>query len=308
MNDQYPIHKVKLDWAIQPEAMGTKRKFWYRYPASNESDWLFKYPRQNTGEHWAEKIVAEIAEALKIPHARVELAEAFENSSSVESERGTATESFAQRGIDLIHGNQIMTLVVPDYQRGLAFHQSYHSLGNIFEGLRRAFGPTAMRRQAQLGLCRYLVLDALVGNTDRHHENWGVLVRSSRRRFIAKLAPSFDHASSLGRELSDSGRERRLANGTVGEYSERGQCGIYWSESSDQSPSPLGLIRFAAQQYPSLFLPTLKQLESLEPSKLDNIVSRVPATWMTEASRRFAVALLYYNCHELISTYKDISQ
>ena len=308
MNDYYPIHKIMLEWAVQPEAMGTKRKFWYRDPASDQSDWMFKYPRQNTGEHWAERIVAEIAKRLKIPHARVELAEVYGNSSSVEPERGTTTESFAPAEIDLIHGNQIMTLEMPNYEQGLDFHQSYHTLDNIFKGLTRVLGPTTIRRQAQLGLCRYLVLDALVGNTDRHHENWGVLVRFSRRRFIAKLAPSFDHASSLGRELSDSARERRLAAGTVGEYSERGQGGIYWSQSSDQSPSPLGLVRLAALRYPSLFLRTLQQLESLEPCKLENIVSRVPPNWMTEASRRFAVDLLYYNCQQLIKMHKDISQ
>ena len=121
--------------------MGTKRKFWYRHPASHQSDWMFKYPRQNTGEHWAEKIVAEVASALKIPHARVELAETNEDSSSVALERGSTTKSFSQVGIGLIHGNQIMTLVMPSYEQGLDFHQSYHTLDNIFEGLGKVFGP-----------------------------------------------------------------------------------------------------------------------------------------------------------------------
>ncbi len=308
MNDHYPIHKIKPEWAVESEAMGTKRKFWYRHPASHQSDWMFKYPRQNTGEHWAEKIVAEVASALKIPHARVELAETNEDSSSVALERGSTTKSFSQVGIGLIHGNQIMTLVMPSYEQGLDFHQSYHTLDNIFEGLGKVFGPTTLRRRAQLGLCRYLVLDALVGNTDRHHENWAVLCRFSGRKLIAKLAPSFDHASSLGRELLDSGRERRLAAGTVGEYSERGHGGIYWSQSSDHSPSPLDLIRLAAPQYPSFFLPMLKQLESFELWKLDIIVNRVPPNWMTEASRKFAINMLYYNCQELIKIHKDISK
>jgi serine/threonine protein kinase HipA of HipAB toxin-antitoxin module len=41
----------------------------------------------------------------------------------------------------------------------------------------------------------YLVLDALIGHTDRHEENWGVIEGITGAK---RLAPSFDHASSLG--------------------------------------------------------------------------------------------------------------
>ncbi len=51
-----------------------------------------------------------------------------------------------------------------------------------------------------------LVLDALIGNTDRHEENWGVVEPQEARR----LSPSFDHASSLGFLLSDSQKRQRL--------------------------------------------------------------------------------------------------
>ena len=52
----------------------------------------------------------------------------------------------------------------------------------------------------------------------------------------------------------------------------------------------------------------LKQLESFELWKLDIIVNRVPPNWMTEASRKFAINMLYYNCQELIKIHKDISK
>jgi hypothetical protein len=58
----------------------------------------------------------------------------------------------------------------------------------------------------QNAMARYFVLDALICNTDRHHENWGFLmtyqpVDSENVNDQLKMAPSFDHASSLGREL-----------------------------------------------------------------------------------------------------------
>lgn len=49
-------------------------------------------------------------------------------------------------------------------------------------------------------LAGYVTLDALILNTDRHHENWALIrARSSDGRLIHRVAPTFDHASSLGR-------------------------------------------------------------------------------------------------------------
>ncbi|WP_172435571.1 HipA domain-containing protein, partial [Escherichia coli] len=45
----------------------------------------------------------------------------------------------------------------------------------------------------------YLLLDAWIGNTDRHHENWAFISLGEK----IYLAPTYDHASSMGRELSD---------------------------------------------------------------------------------------------------------
>lgn len=50
----------------------------------------------------------------------------------------------------------------------------------------------------------YLVLDALVGNGDRHPGNWAILERQSDgARF---LAPTYDHGSALGAGLTDDNR------------------------------------------------------------------------------------------------------
>jgi hypothetical protein len=63
-------------------------------------------------------------------------------------------------------------------------------------------------------------------NTDRHHENWGILVDPTATEPPC-LAPSFDHASSLGFLLSDDERAERLQtndrNRTVEAFAERGR-------------------------------------------------------------------------------------
>jgi len=96
----YSVFEIQPEWVLEPETMGSKDKFWYR-AKDGEPEWLFKFPQPNTGQHWSERIAAEIAACLETLHAQVELA-VFQGT------RGSATESFAREGRELAHGNQIL--------------------------------------------------------------------------------------------------------------------------------------------------------------------------------------------------------
>lgn len=228
-SEPYPIIEVRPEWVLEPEAMGSKTKFWYR--ADDSSDWLFKYPQANTGQDWAEKIAAEVAACLKILHAPVELA-------VLEGERGSATESFARGGQNLFHGNQVLGGKVLGYDKAAKFRHSSHTLANIWLALERSFTTPESITLAKETIAEFLVLDALIGNTDRHHENWGLLCKRESGGWKGFIAPSFDHASSLGRELRDEKRTRLIADGRVGYYAEKGHGGIFWSEEEQRGPSP----------------------------------------------------------------------
>lgn len=285
----YPVVNVDPDWTLQPEAMGGKRKFWYREPGQ-EVDWLFKYPREYTGEHWAEKVAAEIAARLRVLHGRVELAR-------VERTRGTTTKSFTN-GRQLFHGNQLLMKKVADYDADRVFGQSGHTLANIWRVMDDFQGTDAIYR-AKCRFAGFLVLDAVIGNTDRHHENWGLLLRRTQSGWKGQVAPSFDHASSLGRELQDSTRDRILERRTVGHYSERGRGGIYWSEGDKRGPSPLELVRRAVRNEPEFFRPVSSRLGHLSDDALREVIRRVPSGWISPSARQFAVELMRYNLAQL---------
>lgn len=291
MADSYRIVKVKPEWVIDREDMGTKTKFWYRDP-DGEVEWLFKHSRPNTGEYWSEKIAAEVASVIGVRHAEVELAE-------FEGERGSATKSFARGGWALYHGNQVLERTVGDYDPKKKFHQSQHTLANIFEGMDRIFVRPEAASEAKRTLAEYAVLDALIGNTDRHHENWGLLRRREGGVLKGFVAPSFDHATSLGRELLDERRDRFLAENRVGGYAEKGRGAIYWSEDERRGPSPLELVRRAVRTYPDLFRPAVLKLTGIDKNVFSQIVDRIPSDWMTSSARVFAVTLLFYNYNQL---------
>ena len=283
MPDYYPIVEVNPEWMLDPESMGSKQKFWYRDPGdTSSSDWLFKYPRPDSGEHWAEKIAAEVAQLLEIPHGRVELAVCGDT-------RGSVTESFTGSHWEMFHGNQLLELRVGNYNPDRR-RPSQHTLVNIWQTL-ISFDRSKLR------FAEYLILDAIIGNTDRHHENWGVLIADTG--WERELAPSFDHASSLGRDISDEVRDRRLREGSVGAYVERGRGGIYWSEDDRWGPSPLELVRRAVVEYPNFFRPGLAKLAWLHERNILEIMGRVPVGWMTDSQRSFATAIMLYNLEQL---------
>ena len=291
MSDPYRIVEVKPEWVIDREDMGTKTKFWYRDP-DEDANWLFKYPRSDTGEHWAEKIAEEVASVLGVIRAKVELAQ-------FEGDRGSVTESFARGGRALYHGNQMLERVVSGYEPRRRFRQSQHTLANIFEVMDRAFARSETAIRAKRTIASYTVLDALIGNTDRHHENWGLLLRRQDYSLRGFVALSFDHASSLGRELLDDRRDRFLEENRVGDYAEKGRGAIYWSEDERRGPSPLELVRRAARDYSNLFRPVLLKLAEIDESVFFKIVRRIPPDWMTSSAREFAVKLLCYNYRQL---------
>jgi len=295
MSDSYPVFEITPEWVLEPEGMGSKEKFWYR-EREGAPDWLFKFPQPNTGQHWAEKIAAEVADCLGIRHARVELA-VFQGT------RGSSSESFAGDRRDLYHGNQILAGQVLDYQPAKRFKQSDHTLENIFTALERSFSTKEGAQRAKRDMVDYLVLDAVIGNTDRHHENWGILRRRVGDRWQGVLAPSFDHASSLGRELADTSdgkcRIRFLGEGRVGVYAEKAPGAIYWSREDRKGLSPLALVRRATEKHPDLFRLALGRLERLSRPRLQEIVTQIPTDWISPVAQEFAVELMCYTLNEL---------
>ena len=289
MLEPYAVVEVKPEWCMGPEELGTKNKFWYRAPGGTGKRWLFKLAREGTGEHWAEKVAAEAAAALGVEHAKVELA-------LYGDARGSTTESFLGAGESLYLGNQILEATVGSYNPDKAYGQSGHTLDNVFRAMDKVFPAERAATEARCRIARYAVLDALIGNTDRHHENWGVVRSGGCPVFVA---PSFDHASSLGRELADARRSRLLAEERVANYIDRGHGGIYRSENERRGPSPLNLVRWAAGKYPDLFRPALERLKRLDENVIENIVARVPDSWMSRPAREFAAASMRHGLERM---------
>lgn len=294
MSIPYPVLNVLPADVEDSEQMGTKPKFWFR---RGRERWLFKEPRGNTGEHWAEKVAAEIGHLLGVVCARVELAE-------FEGKRGSASLSFADRseGMFLIHGNELLAAVVTGYDKDKIRQQSDHTWERILAVFARLSSLQQLDRTAEADMAGFLVLDALIGNVDRHHQNWGCLLQmlpGGRSRLT--IAPSFDHASSLGRELSPDEAERVVAEQRVARYVEKGRGGIYRASTDKRGANPLALACELATQRPELFAQWIERLRQLPLESLAGCIERLPDDWAAPSNRRFALEFLRHSWAKLTS-------
>lgn len=288
------IINISSDWIDGTEDMGSKRKFWFLLDGERNNKWLYKKARPNTGEHWAEKVASEVAELLELPTHQVSLAE-------YNGQAGCAVKSFLRTNEDLIHGNELLAGCVSGYDKDKQYGQSDHHFKNIVKAVTRGFPHPKQQLLAAEQFVGYMVLDALVGNTDRHHENWGITQwievtdnPETKKLSITekrKLAPTFDHGSSLGRELLDEKRQMLLdePNG-VARYIKKGKGGIFQDREQKRGMNPIELVKLIAVNYPELFKPWQRKIAALPETFISPILDNISEDHMTATSKAFCLA------------------
>lgn len=303
------------DWQVdRSEPMGTKEKNWCLHPKGG-SRWLFKLVRVMdeqeglyAGEDWAEKLAAEIANDIGIPHATVELAVR-------DGRPGIISLDFVidPSRLQLVHGNELMYRkfqeVYPKNQKRKVY---MHTVTHVMQVLNDDFIhappvsglPQGVDSAADV-FVGYLLLDAVVGNVDRHHENWAIIeeFRPEESRF-ARLSPTFDHASSLGRELRDEARIKGLRGDKPSlspeAYCRRARSAFYENERDPDPASPTRAFRLAAAIRPAAARAWLDRLAQCPETVFHDVVQAIPPERMSRSAREYALRLVQCNRRALL--------
>lgn len=296
----YPIVTVPPDASEVPEQVGTKFKFWYR--GDDGKSLMFKMGREGTGENWSEKVACELAGLLGLPHAEYDLA-------SWQSRLGTVTVNFVPDRGRLVLGNELLSKFHSSYEGEKRFNQRQHTVLRVIAALRVGDLRPPIGTADSVPLTTapdffvgYALLDAWIGNTDRHHENWGLVVSATG---TIHLAPTFDHASSLGRELSDDVRRERLATRdqqrTVTAYAARASSALYRAENDPKPLSPLAALREVAKLCPSGAAYWSDRLRGVSDAQIEAVMAQVPPEVMSDSAREFAKQLLLENRRQILA-------
>ena len=294
----YPILEVPPDAFDLPEQLGTKRKFWFRDASGNTL--LFKEGRPNTGENWAEKVCSELCALLSIPHASYEFA-------LWRTHKGVVSPKFLSNDARLVLGNEVLGKLVKGYPHTQRYGTRQHTVNVVMGvmkwkavGMPLGYVPPVEFSSAAEVFVGYLMLDALVSNQDRHHENWGLIVSPGP---LYSMAPSFDHASSLGRNEVDAVRLRRLKTkdkaDSVEAYVTRATSAFYPLKAS-RALSCIAAFQEAARLAPKGQKYWLTRLERTTVGDYEHIMRLIPDSEITEPARQFALKMLEINRKRLL--------
>lgn len=303
----YQIEKVAANAPEELESLGSKDKFWF-----GGGQRLFKAVRNQSGEDWAERVTADIAGLLGLPHAQYELAVWERGGLPVQ---GVVSQNFCSKGESLILGNELLAEVDPGYSPGISkFRVSAHTVSRVLGALEAnnvqlplRWTPASEIRHASELFLGYLMLDALVGNTDRHHENWGIL---SAGREDVHLAPTFDHASSLGcHEVDEKRRERlhtRDRQFAVEAYAAKARSALYRNEEDKRPLLTQEAFLDGVRRLPAAGKYWLGVLGRIREDELAILVDKVPADRISATAAEFAQRILASNKRALLDLWGSI--
>lgn len=195
------------EWTpAEDEPAGENEKTWFIAP--DESRWIFKRnrPQRSPNEHASEFVASKVARLLGVPAAEIRLA-------TIAGEIGCVSRDVKSEARNQLDSASLFIAEYADDFDPKARDSAGHSLENIARVLASVSPPIGYESSglsAGAWFAGYLVFDALIGNQDRHSENWS-LELDLQGTF--HLAPSYDHATSLGIvQRNDQKLERMLSS------------------------------------------------------------------------------------------------
>lgn len=294
------------EWEVHSdETEGQEEKWWLIEPSTNEI-WLFKPPVVKNGvrqgEDWAERVSTELAGAIRIPCAQVQLGVR-------DGRRGSMSRDLKPPGWDLQSGQQLLAASDPSYQTKLKGRPG-HSLARISAVLRDIDPPPSPYIPREFSafdvFAGYMVLDAWIANRDRHDDNWAILLPPPDSADNLRLSDSYDQSSSLGYNVRESECTARLSqrNG-VEQWARKGTA---WRFEYDLGIGPPTLVDHALTALrmcrPTVGRFWMDNVRSVSDDTVIEVLERVPE--MSAPSRTFAGEVLRINRERLLHAGRDI--
>ncbi len=303
----FTIHRIDRQAKLSVEPLGTKSKFWF---TADDRRMLFKAEERGTGEDWAEKISCHLCELLGLPHVHYELAEEYDGAQYIRP--GVICENCAPPPLSLVLGNQLLLDRDPTYPAAEArkYKVRQHTVAAVTEAL-AALAPPALAAGEKLptgvhtaldAFIGYVLLDAWIANQDRHHENWAAI-----RGDALRLAPTYDHGSSLARNIADEERKERLEtkdrNRTVAHFAQKARSAFYANPEDAHALGTLEACRVFASLSPVAAKAWLDRLATIGRDQVEHVLNEVPNKRMSSITKQFTVELLEENKRRLMEGY-----
>jgi hypothetical protein len=241
----YPEGAREKKVVISPENADTsifKSQWRYLYKLSSH-----RYPEQ----FWAEVIAYNIAKNLgiNVPKAYA----AYDNTTGT---CGALIEWFYGPNESFVAAGNFFQRIIPLFDRDKGKQH------NIKDSLAIVGAILDNKFSAQEEFYTMLLFDSLIGNTDRHQDNWGFTVTPIGLEEVQwGFSPWFDNGTSLAHELSLK-KVSQWGKDPYFNYVNRGQHHLRKSRHEDVQMKHLDSMRFVADRSPELASRFSKMLEN----------------------------------------------
>jgi hypothetical protein len=230
--------------------------------------YLFKRSKRSyPDQFWGEVIAYRVGCVLG-----VQVPPAFYAFNSKTGVSAALIEWFYDDSESFLHGGDFLERLRPDYDREVGTKHNLDDVRVISTAMQQTRLLAADWRQWWVDA---LVFDALIGNTDRHQDNWGFVFsrRATAENALgreARMAPLFDNGTSLGHERFTH-RVAGWQEQQLRAYIERGTHHVKWS-LLDQINGHFALLEKAIATW-SHTVPIIRERLQIEPDELIATVS-----------------------------------
>lgn len=212
------VSSWKLDDQFGSYPEGAREKSAFFPPEDLEFDfinaqkrYLFKRSRRMyPDQFWAEIVAYQVGCLLG-----VEVPPAFASYNSEDNTCGALIEWFyIDNEAYYAQGGNYMQSAIPNFERKLGAKHNYHTISAISRALNMT---KILMVDWQIHWGQAFLFDALIGNTDRHQDNWGLIwvVNKVNGNIKVNYSPLFDNGTALGHELF----EHKVSQWDEGRYS-----------------------------------------------------------------------------------------
>ena len=234
---------------------------------------FFKYEGNGylASEACSEKMCYEIAKVLGYECAKIELAK------DKNGVLGILNYLFIDIG-KTEHIDAVSYLNIHSNERS-----KYYTISNIKKTLDN------LNKNLFQGFIKVMVFDALVGEQDRHEENWGIM----RKENLYKLSPLYDNGDNLLRDFKNEEFAKKYYSGQkdFNAYINKSKTIIY-KEGIPKNYKHFELIEYLNKNYPELVQKEIKNLNKLTDDIISTIVLKIPDDLLTKIHKEYIINYL----------------